>query len=221
MRTKLRERALPAYTHGQELANMITHIVGGGFGILVLVAAVLISVFRHNVWGVVGGAVYGAALVSLYTVSSVYHGLTHPTAKRVMQVIDHCTIYFLIVGTYTPILLCAIRPIAPISAWAVLGIEWLLAAMAITFTAIDHQQYKVLSMLCYIGLGWCVVLIWRDTVSALGNGFWWLLGGGIAYTVGAILYGVGKKRPIFHTVFHGFVLLGSILQAVTVLWYVL
>ncbi len=222
MRTPLKARRLPNYTRGQEIANMVTHIVGGGLGVLILLAAVLISAFWHNIWGVVSGSIYGASLICLYTVSSVYHGLTHTMGKKVMQVIDHCTIYFLIVGTYTPILLCAIRPIAPIAAWVVFGAEWALTALAVVFTAIDHHRYHVLSMTCYIGLGWCVIFILKDTVTALGiAGFLWLLAGGVAYTVGAVLYGVGSKKPIFHTVFHGFVVLGSILQAVAVLFYAL
>ncbi len=222
MRTPLKARRLPDYTRGQEIANMVTHIVGGGLGVVILLAAVLLSAVRRNAWGVVSGSIYGASLICLYTVSSVYHGLTHTMGKKVMQVIDHCTIYFLIVGTYTPILLCAIRPIAPIAAWVVFGAEWALTALAVVFTAIDHHRYHVLSMTCYIGLGWCVIFILKDTVTALGiAGFLWLLAGGVAYTVGAVLYGVGSKKPIFHTVFHGFVVLGSILQAVAVLFYAL
>ncbi|MBR5540005.1 MAG: hemolysin III family protein, partial [Clostridia bacterium] len=95
-----------------------------------------------------------------------------------------------------------------------------LTVLAVVFTAIDHHRYRVLSMIGYIGLGWCVIFIVKDTARALGiAGFLWLLAGGIAYTVGAVLYGVGSKRPIFHTVFHGFVLFGSALQAIAVLWY--
>lgn len=222
MRTPLKARPLPNYTRGQEIANMVTHIVGGGLGVIILLAAVLLSSFHHSVWGVVSGSIYGASLICLYTVSSVYHGLRSVTAKKVMQVIDHCTIYFLIVGTYTPIVLCAIRPIAPVAAWIVFGVEWALTALAVVFTAIDHHRYRVLSMVCYIGLGWCVIFILKDTVKALGAaGFSWLLAGGIAYTLGAILYGIGAKRPLFHTFFHGFVLLGSVLQAVSILFYAL
>ncbi len=222
MRTPLKARPLPNYTRGQEIANMVTHIVGGGLGVIILLAAVLLSSFHHSVWGVVSGSIYGASLICLYTVSSVYHGLRSVTAKKVMQVIDHCTIYFLIVGTYTPIVLCAIRPIAPVAAWIVFGAEWALTALAVVFTAIDHHRYRVLSMVCYIGLGWCVIFILKDTVKALGTaGFSWLLAGGIAYTLGAILYGIGAKRPLFHTFFHGFVLLGSVLQAVSILFYAL
>ena len=136
--------------------------------------------------------------------------------------LDHCTIYALIAGTYTPILLVGIRPLYPVLAWVCFGIEWGLLALATTLTAIDLKKYTVLSMVCYIGMGWMIILALPQTVDAMTRaGFYWLLSGGIAYTVGAILYGIGSKHRYFHSVFHLFVLLGSILQAVAILGYVL
>ena len=221
-RTPLKDRKLPAYTRGEDIANMVTHIVGGALGIAILVFAVLIPAFHRNVWGIVSGSIYGFTMVALYSISSVYHGLRPGYAKKVMQVIDHCTIYFLIAGTYTPILLSAIRPHHPALAWVIFGVEWGLVALATVFTAIDHHRYAKFSMLCYIGMGWCVLLILKATLEGLGTGgFLWLLAGGVSYTVGAVLYGVGKKNPVFHSVFHGFVNLGSILQAVSILFYAL
>lgn len=123
-RTKLKDRALPAYTKGEEIFNMVTHIVGGGFGVLALIIAVVYSAIFSDAWAVVGSSIYGASLILLYTMSSVYHGLRKGMGKKVMQVIDHCTIYFLIAGTYTPILLSGIRPESPALAWTVFGIEW-------------------------------------------------------------------------------------------------
>ena len=152
-RTPLKDRKLPAYTRGEDIANMVTHIVGGGLGIAILVFAVLIPAFHRNVWGIVSGAIYGFSMVALYSVSSVYHGLKPGYGKKVMQVIDHCTIYFLIAGTYTPILLSAIRPHQPVKAWVIFGVEWGLVALATVFTAIDHHRYAKFSMLCYIGMG--------------------------------------------------------------------
>ena len=221
-RTKLRDRLLPDYTRGEERFNTISHIVGGGFGVIALVACVLRAALNGNIWGVVGGAIYGASMVLLYTVSSVYHGLHHPMAKKVMQVIDHCTIYLLIGGTYTPILLCSIRPVSPGWAWTLFGIVWGLAAMAATFTAIDLKKYAVLSMVCYIGMGWCIAIAADIAIRAIPlPGLLWLLAGGIAYTVGAVLYGLGKTHRYMHAVFHLFVVAGSILQFVCVLFYVL
>lgn len=201
---------------------MSTHIVGGAIGILILVLSVILSVIHKNPWSIVGSVIYGFSMIALYTVSSVYHGLKPGYAKKVMQVVDHCTIYLLIAGTYTPILLTSIRPLYPEIAWAILVAEWVLAAVAAVFTAIDHNHYKKLSMVCYIGMGWLIVLALKPTLECVGlAGFMLLLLGGIAYTVGAVLYGIGKKRPVFHTVFHLFVNLGSILQALCILIYVI
>lgn len=221
-RTPLCERSLPDYTRANEIANMVTHIAGGAMGVAVLVFAVLIAALHRNVWGVVSGAIYGASMVLLYSVSSVYHGLRPCMGKKVMQVIDHCTIYLLIAGTYTPILLSAIRPIHPAIAWVIFGAEWGLAAFATVFTAIDHKRYGKISMACYIGMGWLIVLALTPTLEAIGrDGLLWLLAGGISYTVGAILYGLGRKNPSLHTIFHVFVDAGSLLQAVCILKYVL
>ena len=108
-RTKLADRILPDYTKGEEITNMVTHIVGGAFGIVALVLCVVFSAIRHDPYLVVGSAIYGASLIILYTMSSVYHGLRPNMGKKVMQVLDHCTIYFLIGGTYTPIVLGPLR----------------------------------------------------------------------------------------------------------------
>lgn len=221
-RTRLRDRLLPTYTDGEERFHMISHIVGGGFGVLALVLCVVKSALSDNVPGVVGSAIYGASLIALYTMSSVYHGLRHPTAKKVFQVLDHCTIYFLIGGTYTPILLCSVRAVSPGWAWTLFGIVWGLAALATVFTAIDLKKYAVFSMCCYIGMGWCVLLAARTVIQAIApGGLGLLLGGGIAYTVGAVLYGLGKKRRYMHALFHLFVLVGSVLHFFCILLYVL
>lgn len=221
-RTPLKERVLPNYTRGEDVANMVTHIVGGAAGVVILVLAVLVSAFHHNVWGIVGSAIYGFSMVALYTISSVYHGLRPGIGKKVMQVIDHCTIYFLIAGTYTPILLSAIRPQYSVLAWIIFGVEWGLVAFGVVFTAIDHNRYAKLSMICYLGMGWCIILVLHATVASMGTaGFCWILAGGVAYTLGAVLYGIGHSRHVFHTVFHVFVVAGSILQAIGILLYAL
>ena len=221
-RTKLKDRILPTYTKGEEIFNMVSHIVGGAFGIIALVLCVIVSALHHNVWGVVGSAIYGASMIILYTMSSLYHGLTHPMGKRVLQVLDHCTIYFLIAGTYTPILLSAIRLESPVWCWILFGIVWGFAAMATVFTAIDIKKYKVLSMICYIGMGWCIVLAAPAALRAIAlPGLIWLLAGGVAYTIGAVLYGIGKKHKYVHSIFHLFVVAGSILQFICILFYII
>lgn len=221
-RTALSDRTLPNYTRSEELMNMITHIVGGVFSIFALTLGVISAAFTGDVWKIVSVSIYGATLVIMYAVSSVYHGLENSTAKKVMQVIDHCDIYFLIAGTYTPILLCAIRPHNPGIAWTIFGVEWGLTALAATLNAIDLKKYSKLSMTCYIGMGWCIVAVLKPTIQYLTTaGFWWLLLGGIAYTIGAVLYAIGKKIHYMHCVFHIFVIIGSVLQYVAIMKFVI
>lgn len=221
-RTALKMRELPNYTKGEELFNMISHIVGGAFGVAALVLGVIAAAYTADAWKIVSMSIYGATLVVMYTVSSVYHGLKHDMAKKVMQVIDHCDIYFLIAGTYTPILLCAIRPHNPAIAWTIFGVEWGLTALAATLNAIDLKKFSKLSMTCYIGMGWCIVAVIKPTIEYLTiQGFWWLLWGGIAYTIGAALYAIGKKVHYMHSVFHIFVVIGSILQYVAIFEYII
>lgn len=219
-RTKLSDRVLPNYSRGEELMNTVTHIVGGALGVAALTLCVVFAALRHNVYGVVGSAIYGASLIALYTVSSVYHGLKPGMGKKVMQIIDHCTIYFLIAGTYTVIVLSAIRPRYPALGWGLFAFEWAMAALATALTAIDLKKYNVISMICYIGLGWAIIPFARQTLEVLTlPGFLFLLLGGIAYTIGAVLYGIGSRKKWMHSVFHIFVVLGSVLQFFSVLLY--
>ena len=219
-RTKLSDRKLPDYTKGEEIMNMVTHIVGGALGIVVLTLCVIRAALHGNVFGVVTSAVYGATMIAMFTISSVYHGLRPNLGKKVMQVIDHCTIYFLIAGTYTVVALSAIRPMYPVLGWSLFGFEWAMVALATTFTAIDLKKYEVFSMICYIGMGWAVIFFVNQTLTVLTwPGFLLLLAGGLAYTAGSVLYGLEKKRKWMHSVFHIFVDLGALLQFFAVLFY--
>lgn len=219
-RTKLSDRKLPNYSRGEEIMNMVTHIVGGALGIVALVLCVVFAALHRNIYGVVSSAVYGFSLIALYAVSSVYHGLPHNTGKKVMQVIDHCTIYFLIAGTYTVITLSAFRPVSPALGWGMFAFEWSMAAIAATLTAIDLKKYNIFSMICYIGMGWAIIPFAGTALEVLTlPGFLLLLSGGIAYTIGAVLYGIGSKMKWMHSVFHIFVVLGSLLHFLSVLLY--
>jgi len=222
MRTRLIDRKLPQYSRGEEIFNMVSHIVGGALGITALALCVIISALNRNAFGVVSSAIYGATMIILYTMSSIYHGLKNSMAKRVFQVLDHCAIYFLIAGTYTPITLSAIMKINPAIAWTAFGIEWALAALATTLTAIDIKKYQAFSMICYIAMGWGVVCISKTAIAAMTfNGFILLLIGGLFYTVGAILYGIGKKKKNIHGVFHVFCFLGSLFHFFSIIFYAL
>ena len=219
-RTKLANRLLPDYTRGEEITNTVTHICGSAMGLLVLILCTLKSV--GSATAVIAAVIYGSSMSALYTISSVYHGLRPSTGKKVMQVIDHCTIYFLIAGTYTPVMLCSMLPTYPVQAIGLLTVEWGLAITAAVFTAIDLHNYRVLSMICYIGMGWGILLFLPQLMSVIATpGFLLLLAGGIAYTIGAVLYGIGSRKRWMHSVFHVFVLAGSLLQFLSILLYVL
>ena len=219
-RIPLSARKLPDYTKGEEIMNMVTHITGGALAVAVLVLCVIKAAVTGGAADIVGAAIYGASMVTVYTVSSVYHGLRPGTGKKVLQVIDHCAIYLLIAGTYTPILLSAFRPVYPLLCWGLFAAQWGLAAIAVTLTAIDLKKYTVFSMICYIGMGWGIIFFLPQTVAVMGSrGFALLLSGGLAYTVGAVLYGIGAKKRWMHSVFHIFVVLGSLLQFFAVILY--
>jgi hemolysin III len=160
-------------------------------------------------------------MIMLYTVSSVYHGLRMNMGKRVMQVIDHCTIFLLIAGTYTPVALCPIREYSAAWGWVLFGVVWGCAALGVTFTAIDMKRYSRLAMIFYLGMGWCIVMAAKPALASVPlEGLFWILMGGIAYTLGAVLYGLGKKRRYMHSAFHVFVVVGSVLQFIGIFFYI-
>ena len=219
-RTKLANRRLPNYSRGEEIMNMVTHIVGGGLSVIGLICCVVRAALHRNIWGIGTSLLYGASLIAMYTISSVYHGLRTNYSKKVMQVLDHCTIYFLIAGTYTPIVLGVMRQLYPGIGWGLFAAQWLLAILAATLTAIDLDRYAVFSMICYILMGWGIIFFLPQARAAMGSaGFSLLLWGGIAYTVGAVLYGIGSKVRWMHSVFHIFVVLGSLLQFLAIYLY--
>ena len=222
-RTPLSERSLPGYTRGEEIFNMVSHIVGGALGIAATALCVIVAAIHRNVMGVVSGAIFGATMILLYTMSSIYHGLSpNRAAKKVFQVIDHCTIYILIAGTYTPFALVSLRAQNPALGWTIFGLIWGIAAIGIVFTAIDLKTFRIPSMVCYLAMGWLIVFAARPTIRAIGlGGCLLLLAGGVAYTIGAVLYLNGKKRRYTHSIFHLFVLAGSILHFLSILFYVM
>lgn len=221
-RTKLADRKLPIYTKGEEIFNMTTHIVGGALGVIALVLCIIFAAIHHNVYGVISSIIYGITMIVLYTMSSIYHGL-HPntTAKKVFQVLDHCSIFLLIAGSYTPFALCTLREYNIALGWSIFGIIWGLAILGIVLNAIDLKNFKVFSMICYLIMGWCIIVKMNVVIERLGwTGFSLLLAGGIVYTIGAIFYGVGKKKKYMHSIFHLFIFAGSLLQFLCILLFV-
>ena len=222
-RTKLKDRILPKYSKGEEIFNMTSHIVGGALGIVALILCVVFAAIHHNGYGVVSGAIYGVTMILLYTMSSIYHGLKPERfSKKVFQVLDHCSIFLLIAGSYTPFCLCTFREYNTALGWTIFGIIWGMAILGIILNSIDLKQFKVFSMICYLGMGWCIIFTANLFPKLLGvGGTVFLVAGGIIYSLGAILYGLGKKHKWMHSIFHLFILLGSLLQFFCILLYVM
>lgn len=222
-RTKLKDRALPVYTRGEEIFNMTSHIVGGALGIVATVLCIIFAAVHGNTYGVISGAIYGTTMIILYTMSSIYHGLSpNKKAKKVFQVLDHCSIFLLIAGSYTPYALCTLREYNTATGWIIFGIIWAVAILGIILNSIDIKKYKIFSMICYLVMGWCIIVKINVLPELLGmTGFILLVLGGIAYTIGAVIYGLGKKHKYAHSIFHLFILLASLLQFLCILLYVM
>ena len=222
-RTPLAERTMPDYTRGEEICNMVTHIVGGAMGLPALVLCPIVGAQHHSAYAVISGCVFGFCVLLVYTISSVYHGLHAAVfGKRVMQVLDHCSIFLLIAGTYMPIALCPIRAYNPLLGWALFGAIWALAALGISLNAVDLKKYDKFSMICYLLMGWAIVVRIDLVYRLIGpGGFWLLLAGGLAYTAGAVLYLLGRSRRYAHSAFHGMTVLGTLLHFLCIILFVL
>ena len=221
-RIKLSDRVLPTYTKGEEIFNMISHIVGGALGIVAMVLCIIFAAVRHNVYGVVSSVIYGITMIVLYTMSSIYHGLKpNSKAKKVFQILDHCSIFLLIAGSYTPFALCTLRQYDTATGWAIFGIIWGMAVLGIVLNAIDLKRYKIFSMICYLVMGWCIIVKINILPELLGKaGFLLLVLGGVIYTIGAILYGIGKKKKYMHSIFHLCIFFASLLHFLCIVLYV-
>ena len=222
-RTKLKDRILPTYTKGEEIFNMTSHIVGAVLGVVAMVLCIVFASIHSNVYGIISASIYGVTMILLYTMSSIYHGLNPKRySKKVFQVLDHCSIFLLIAGSYTPFALCTLREYDTLTGWIIFSIIWFIAILGIILNSIDIKKFRVFSMICYLLMGWCIIVKGNLLPSLLGTtGFILLLAGGIAYTLGAIVYGMGKKYKYAHSIFHLFILLGSILQFFCILLYVM
>jgi hemolysin III len=217
--------SIPSYTLAEELMNSISHGIGALLGITALVLCVVLSVLHGNVWAVVSSVIYGSALIILYTMSTIYHALRVNMAKRVFRVFDHCSIYLLIAGTYTPYTLVALRneTIWGLSlGWVLFGIVWGAAVIGIILNAVDIKKFRIVSMISYIAMGWVIIAASAPLSRVIGSGgTGFLLAGGVIYTVGALFYVFGKKHRFMHSLFHVFVIAGSVLHFFSILLYVI
>ena len=204
-------------TRGEEIANSITHGIGAALGIAGLVAIVLVSALHGSAVQMVAGIVYGTSLVLMYTSSTIYHALANNRAKRVFKILDHSSIYLLNAGTYTPVTLIALR--GPWG-WTLFGVVWGLCVCGIVFKSLWIGRLKVASTVVYVLMGWCAVLAIRPLLAALPwAGFVWLIAGGLCYTAGVAFY--VNSRRFAHSIWHLFVLAGSVCQYWAVFRYVL
>ncbi len=221
-RIKLNDRILPNYTKGEEIFNMVTHITGGAMGIAATALCVVFAAINKNIYGIISTSVFGFTMIILYTMSSIYHGLRPNKAKKIFQIIDHCSIYLLIAGTYTPFSLCTLREYNPVLGWSIFGIIWGFAILGIVLNSIDLKRFRVISMILYLAMGWCIIFTAKILYNSLGTGgFIMLLSGGIAYTIGAVLYGLGRTHKYMHSIFHIFVVMGSLFHFLCILLFVI
>ena len=209
--------ATARYSFGEEVANSITHGIGwllsvGGLAVLVTIAAVTGGALR-----VVSCSVFGATLVLLYAASTLYHALPSEPAKHIFRTLDHSAIFLLIAGTYTPLSLVAVG--GPWG-WSLFGAIWLLATTGVLFNTVAHGRWRWLSITLYVTMGWLVVIAIRPLVAAVTTGVLWLIvAGGLSYTAGLFFYG-SRRIPYGHAVWHLFVLAGSVLHYLAVLFAV-
>ena len=214
-----RRISIPKYTLGEELVNSISHGVGALLSVAALVLCLVKAIPSGDPYGIAGSILYGVSLIQLYATSSIYHALKPNRAKRVFRVLDHCVIFLLIAGTYSPYTLVSLH--GPIG-WTIFGVIWGAAAVGIVFNAVDLERFKKFSLACYILMGWVIVLAFQPLLASLAaGGVALLLTGGVAYTIGAVLYAIGGKHKYMHSIWHFFVLAGSILHFFSIYLYVL
>lgn len=222
IRTKeliIKKISLPSYTLGEEMINSLSHAIGTGLSIAGLILLLIKSISTGDPWKIVTSILFGTSLILLYFMSTLYHALPATIIKRIFRVFDHCTIYVLIAGTYTPFTLVSLRNSV---GWIVMIVIWLAAIIGIVLNALDVERFAKASMVCYLAMGWCIVLTFRPLMSAVATtGILLLILGGVAYTIGAILYGIGSKHRYMHSVWHFFVLAGSVLHYLTIYFYVI
>ncbi len=197
------------YTLGEEIFNSVSHGTGGLLAIAGTVVLIVFCAIYADAWSVVSSCIYGASLIILYTMSTLYHAITNERAKRFFRIMDHNTIFFLIAGTYTPFTLVTLRGGL---GWTLFGIVWGAAIIGIILNSIDLEKFRKPSVVCYIAMGWVIIIAIKPMLHVLPKlSLVFLLMGGVFYTVGIIFYAL-KKLRYFHSIWHLFTVAGSILH---------
>ena len=203
----------------EEIANAITHGVGIILSIIAIVVLLYNAIGIGSIRHIISFSLYGSALLILYTISTLYHSITHISAKKVLRRLDHISIYLLIAGTYMPLTLVILKGAL---GWTLFGMECGLCLMGVVFKAIFGTRLGFLSALFYILMGWLAIFAIKPISIAISiNGFIWILLGGIFYTLGILFFATDKKFSYFHTIWHIFVLAGSICHFFMVLLYIM
>jgi hemolysin III len=201
----------------EEKLNAITHGVGAILAVVGLISLIVVANMNGGIWHLVSFSIYGTSLVLLYLTSTLYHSVTNERLKHIFKIADHSAIYLLIAGTYTPFTLVSLHGLI---GWIVFGITWGLAAIGILFKVFFVKRFKLFSTLCYIVMGWMIVAFVKPLIATLPMMWlYWLIAGGVFYTVGAGFY-LARRMPYNHAVWHLFVLAGSASHFVAVFKYV-
>ena len=202
---KNKEISIPSYSLGEELFNAISH----GLGALLSIAALVLMLIRaRNALEVTTAAIFGTSMIFLYSISCVYHALSPGLrGKKVLRVLDHCSVFLLVFGTYIP---ASLLGVSGVRGWLLFGLVAFFTALGIVFTALDLERYQLAAVICQLLSGWSILMGVSNLRAALGlQGLIWMIAGGVMYSIGAILYGIGKNRKYCHSVFHVFCLLGT------------
>lgn len=207
---------LNRYTALEEKYNVYTHLFGFIASVVGLVFLSVYAALEGTVWHMVSFPLFGISLCVLYAASTFYHAAKTPERRRRLKIFDHAAIYFLIAGSYTPFLLV---PLNGAWGWSLFGVVWGIALIGIILKIFFTGKFVIISTLAYVAMGWVIVIAWNPLTEKLpANGVDWLIAGGVAYTVGALIYAL-KKIPFGHPVFHIFVLIGSYCHFHTVFFY--
>ncbi len=204
------------YSPMEEKLNVVSHSVGLALSVVGLVLLVIHASLNGNAWHIVSFAIFGVSLITLYSASTFYHSAKNPKVRSRLRIFDHAAIYVLIAGTYTPFTLITL---SGTTGWVIFGITWGLAVIGIILKLFFTGRFRMVSTLMYVFMGWLVLFAIKPLVANLSfEGLIWLFVGGLAYTLGAVLYSI-KKIKFNHAIFHFFVLGGSISHFISVFFY--
>ena len=212
------KKGIKFYSPLEEKINVTTHAVGLGLSIVALVLLVTHAIRNGNVWHIVGFSIFGVSLCVLYTASTFYHNAKEPELRSKLRVFDHASIYVLIAGTYTPYTIVTLNGL---TGWVIFGVSWGLAISGIILKLFFTGKYDFISTLMYVFMGWIIIFAIKPmSINLSSGGIFWLVAGGVSYTLGAVIYSI-KKIKFNHAIFHIFVLIGSGCHFLSIFLYVL